>query len=395
MLKMLSNEDNNYLLSLIKENKMVEAVFFVKENKMVEAVFFVKENKMVEAVFFVKEKTGMGLKQAKEYVDTKRINDNTEHTGSNIISEADEKYIFSLLKENKQLEAIAFLHREREISLEEAKDYVDKREFKNKISNEKIPYKKGYIIDRKTNTLIRDLNRQRKFSKVVHYIILISVIISLIQLYFLDKTSLEQMLFFGLSIAFIFFLSIAWLALTLNISSLEKRMNKIEELRLELELSREFEIKSLKSNWTLLFYIVIDSLLLWVLPTHINILIEELTYKSALNVIILIILLGFCTYNFFKELKNKKYSLSISGETVKIFYENKEINSIKTDDINYIEFYKVHHRREMVDPNPILRIFDNKKEMLIEMEVTREDYHRLTMYFTNYSVLIQDKYNKI
>lgn len=28
MLKMLSNEDNNYLLSLIKENKMVEAVFF-------------------------------------------------------------------------------------------------------------------------------------------------------------------------------------------------------------------------------------------------------------------------------------------------------------------------------------------------------------------------------
>ncbi|WP_024467465.1 hypothetical protein [Treponema pedis] len=371
MLKMLSNEDNNYLLSLIKENKMVEAVFFVKE------------------------KTGMGLKQAKEYVDTKRINDNTEHTGSNIISEADEKYIFSLLKENKQLEAIAFLHREREISLEEAKDYVDKREFKNKISNEKIPYKKGYIIDRKTNTLIRDLNRQRKFSKVVHYIILISVIISLIQFYFLDKTSLEQMLFFGLSIAFIFFLSIAWLALTLNISSLEKRMNRIEELRLELELSREFEIKSLKSNWTLLFYIVIDSLLLWVLPTHINILIEELTYKSALNVIILIILLGFCTYNFFKELKNKKYSLSISGETVKIFYENKEINSIKTDDINYIEFYKVHHRREMVDPNPILRIFDNKKEMLIEMEVTREDYHRLTMYFTNYNVLIQDKYNKI
>ncbi|KDE64808.1 hypothetical protein [Fusobacterium necrophorum] len=92
MSEILSNEDNEYLLSLIKENKMVEAVFFVKE------------------------KTGMGLKQAKEYVDMKRIDDNTEHT-------------------------------------------------KNEISNEKISYKRGYIIDRKINTLIRDLNRQRKVKK--------------------------------------------------------------------------------------------------------------------------------------------------------------------------------------------------------------------------------------
>lgn len=321
MSKILSNEDDKHLLSLIKENKMVEAVLFVKE------------------------KTGMGLKQAKEYVDTKRINDNTEHT-------------------------------------------------KNKISSEKIPYKRGYIIDRKINTLNRDLNRQRKAIKVIRYILLVFIIIFLIQLYFLDKTSLEleQMWSLIITIAPIFALLGIWLLFTLNINSTKKRMNKIDEL--ELELSSEFEIKSLKSNWTLVFCIVIGSLLLWVSPTNINTLFEELTYKSVSNVIVLIVLLGFCTYNFFKELKNRKYSLSVSGETVKILYENKEINSIKTDEINYIEFYSIP-KRSIADPPPILRIFDNKKKMLVEMDIAREDYHTLTMYFTNYNVLIQDKYDKI
>lgn len=321
MSKILSNEDDKHLLSLIKENKMVEAVLFVKE------------------------KTGMGLKQAKEYVDTKRINDNTEHT-------------------------------------------------KNKISSEKIPYKRGYIIDRKINTLNRDLNRQRKAIKVIRYILLVFIIIFLIQLYFLDKTSLEleQMWSLIITIAPIFALLGIWLLFTLNINSTKKRMNKIDEL--ELELSSEFEIKSLKSNWTLVFCIVVGSLLLWVSPTNINTLFEELTYKSVSNVIVLIVLLGFCTYNFFKELKNRKYSLSVSGETVKILYENKEINSIKTDEINYIEFYSIP-KRSIADPPPILRIFDNKKKMLVEMDIAREDYHTLTMYFTNYNVLIQDKYDKI
>lgn len=321
MSKILSNEDDKHLLSLIKENKMVEAVLFVKE------------------------KTGMGLKQAKEYVDTKRINDNTEHT-------------------------------------------------KNKISSEKIPYKRGYIIDRKINTLNRDLNRQRKAIKVIRYILLVFIIIFLIQLYFLDKISLEldQMWSLIITIAPIFALLGIWLLFTLNINSTKKRMNKIDEL--ELELSSEFEIKSLKSNWTLVFCIVVGSLLLWVSPTNINTLFEELTYKSVSNVIVLIVLLGFCTYNFFKELKNRKYSLSVSGETVKILYENKEINSIKTDEINYIEFYSIP-KRSIADPPPILRIFDNKKKMLVEMDIAREDYHTLTMYFTNYNVLIQDKYDKI
>ena len=105
MSEILSNKDNKYLLSLIKKDRIVEAVKFVRE------------------------KTDMSLLEAKEYVDMKKVDENTEYPkNNNIISEYDEEYIFSLLKENKKLQAIAFLHKEKEMGLEEAKDYIYKKE---------------------------------------------------------------------------------------------------------------------------------------------------------------------------------------------------------------------------------------------------------------------------
>ncbi|QQB73158.1 hypothetical protein [Fusobacterium canifelinum] len=366
MSEKLSNEDNKYLLSLIKEDKIIEAVKFVRE------------------------KTDMSLKQAKEYVDMKRINENTEYPKNNkIISEDDEEYIFSLLKENKKLQAIAFLHKEKEMSLEEAKNYVDKKEFKNKILNEKTPYKRGYFFDKKLNIFILDLSRQRKVNKIIFYILLIFITIPLIQLCFLDKTSFNQMLILFFCISFIIPLLIIWLALTLNIYITEKRINKIEEL----ELPSEFEIKSLKKNGTLFFYIIIFIMLIFVLSIHINTLLKGLTYKSAFYIILLIGIIIFYFYNFLKELKNRKYSLNISGKTVKIFYKNNEINTIKTDNINHIKFYSTSKRTR--DSNPTLQIFDNEEKALVEMTIKREDYHILTMYFIKYNVFIEDKYNKL
>lgn len=97
----------------------------------------------------------MDLKQAKEYVDTKRINEHIEYSN-------------------------------------------------NTISNEKISGKKVYILEHKINTLIRDVNRQRKVNRVIGYILLIFVMISLIQFYFLDTTSFIQLCFLAFSFMFLF-----------------------------------------------------------------------------------------------------------------------------------------------------------------------------------------------
>ena len=85
----LLNEDEEYISSLLKQGKKVEAIAFVKN------------------------KTGMNLKEAKDYIDKKNI----------AISEEDEEYLASLINENKELEAVVFLHKNKDMSLLEAKNY--------------------------------------------------------------------------------------------------------------------------------------------------------------------------------------------------------------------------------------------------------------------------------
>ena len=79
----LLNEDEEYITSLLKQGKKVEAIAFIKN------------------------KTGMTLKEAKDYIDKKNI----------AISEEDEQYLSSLINENKELEAVTFLHKNKDMSL--------------------------------------------------------------------------------------------------------------------------------------------------------------------------------------------------------------------------------------------------------------------------------------
>ena len=78
-------------------------------------ISLLKQAKKVEAIAFVKDKTGMTLKEAKDYIDKK--NDNEYYDKNMSISEEDEKYISSLINKNKKLEAVAFLHKNKDISL--------------------------------------------------------------------------------------------------------------------------------------------------------------------------------------------------------------------------------------------------------------------------------------
>ncbi|WP_339061914.1 hypothetical protein [Fusobacterium polymorphum] len=201
MSEKLSNEDNKYLISLIKEEKIVEAVKFVRE------------------------KTDMSLLEAKKYVDLKRINENAEYSQSdNNISEDEKEYIVSLIQENKKLQAVAFLHKNKNMSLLEAKNYVDSlapckekdmagmnsyyidnSNNRSSYKSKEIPTRRGYVFDKKLNMFIPNLDRQRKFNKVIFYILLLLTLISLIQLPLLDRTSYYQMLFFFL-VLYLFYL---------------------------------------------------------------------------------------------------------------------------------------------------------------------------------------------
>ena len=241
------------------------------------------------------------------------------------------------------------------------------------------------------NMYIPNLPRQKKLPKVFLVLALISFVALLIQIYFFDKTSEVKILFLaGTSVIVFLFLAI-YLLSKINIHLLEKRLQEIEKI----ELSDKFEIKSLRTNiWWLFLYIIFFIILIFILISLINILLKELTYKHIFYSIIFIGAIIFNCYNFLKELKSRKYLLTVSGKTIKIYYENNEKEVITTDNISQVRFYVIDSGRGIGSKNPTLQIFNCEEKMLVEMTISANDYYLLKKYFEKYNVRIDNQYEE-
>ena len=237
---------------------------------------------------------------------------------------------------------------------------------------------------------IPNLPRQKKLPKVFLVLALISFVALLIQIYFFDKTSEVKILFLaGTSVIVFLFLAI-YLLSKINIHLLEKRLQEIEKI----ELSDKFEIKSLKKNTLLFSYVILFIILIFILFFLINILLKEFTYKYIFYIIFLIGIIIFNYYNFLKELKSRKYLLTVSGKTIKIYYENNEKEVITTDNISQVRFYVIDSGRGIGNKNPTLQIFDSEEKILVEMTIKPIDYYLLKKYFEKYNVMIDNQYKE-
>ena len=347
----------------------------------------IKQGKKVDAIVFVKDKTGMSLKEAKDYIDKKTNNEYYEENIS--ISKEDEEYIYSLINENKKLQAVAFLHKEKEITLKEAMDYIDREMLKNKITVKKPIHKRGYIFDEKLDILIPNLTRQKKALKIMLSIFLVLLVITLIQLIFLDRSSDIKMIILRYSISGILLLIITLPLIILNIHIIKNKLKKLKNL----ELSNQFEVKAFISN----FEIFLHGLLLLIFIIVIPILFIKIDYKGYKGIFYLLGLITitiYGIYEFLKKLKNRKYSLNIDSKGITLLYDKNEIKSIKFEKINFIKFYaKKFKRRE--NNIPTIEIFDMEKNIFTELDIKISDYILLKMYFEKYKVLVKDEFKKI
>ena len=181
------------------------------------------------------------------------------------------------------------------------------------------------------------------------------------------------------------------LILKKNVHLLDKRLQEIEKI----ELSDKFEIKSLRTNiWWLFLYIIFFIILIFIFSSLINILLKDITYKHIFYSIIFIGVIIFNCYNFLRELKSRKYFLTINGKTIKIYYENNETEVITTDNISQVRFYVIDSGRGIGNKNPTLQIFDSEEKILVEMTIKAIDYHSLKKYFEKYNIRIDNQYKE-
>ena len=360
----LSEKDEEYIISLIKQGKKVDAIVFVKD------------------------KTGMSLKESKDYIDKKTNNEYYEENIS--ISKEDEEYIYSLINENKKLQAVAFLHKEKEMTLKEAMDYIDREMLKNKITAKKPIHKRGYIFDEKLDILIPNLTRQKKALKIMLSIFLVLLVITLIQLIFLDRSSDIKMIILRYSISGILLLIITLPLIILNIHIIKNKLKKLKNL----ELSNQFEVKAFISS----FEIFLHGLLLLIFIIIIPIFFVKINYKDYKGIFYFFVLIAitiYAIYELLKILKNKKYSLNIDSREIALLYNKNEMKSIKIEKINFINFYDKKSKRGVRSNIPTIEIFDSEKNIFAEMNIKTSDYILLKKYFKKYKVLVKDEFKKI
>ena len=360
----LSEKDEEYIISLIKQGKKVDAIVFVKD------------------------KTGISLKEAKDYIDKKANNEYYEENIS--ISKEDEEYICSLINENKKLQAVAFLHKEKEMDLKEAMDYIDREVLKNKITAKKPIHKRGYIFDEKLDILIPNLTRQKKALKIMLSIFLVLLVITLIQLIFLDRSSDIKMKILRYSISGILLFIITLPLIILNIHIIKNKLKKLENL----EVSNQFEVKTFVSNFHLSLHVLLILIFIIIIPIFL-LKIDYKDYKGIFYFFVLIAITVAGIYELLKILKNKKYSLNIDSREVALLYNKNEMKSIKIEKINFINFYDKKSKRGVRSNIPTIEIFDSEKNIFAEMNIKTSDYILLKKYFKKYEVLVNDEFNRL
>ena len=340
-----------------------------------------KQGKKVEAIAFVKNKTGMNLKEAKDYIDKKNT----------AISEEDEQYLASLINENKKLEAVTFLHKSKDMSLEEAKNYTDSLILKKNVeTNKKSSHKWGYIFDEKLNIYVPNLPRQKKLLKIMLSIFLVLLITTLISLMFLDRSSDIKMIILRYSVLGTLVLIITLPLVILNIHITENKLKKLENL----EVSNQFEVKTFVSN----FHLFLHALLILIFIIIIPIFFVKINYKDYKGIFYFFVLIAITVagiYELLKILKYKKYSLKIDSREITLLYNKNEIKSIKNEKINFIKFYEKEIKRGVRSNIPSIAIFDMEKNTFTEMELKISDYVLLKMYFEKHKIIVKDEFKKI
>ena len=339
-----------------------------------------KQGKKVEAVAFVKDKTEMTLKEAKDYIDKKNV----------FISEEDEKYISSLINGNKKLQAVVFLLKSKNMSLLEAKNYTDRLILRKNIeTNKRTTHKWGYVYDEELSTFVPNLARQKKALKIMKSVFWIFLLISLIQLIFWDRSSDIKMITFRFSISGILVLIIALLLGSLSIHYIENKLKKLKNL----ELSNQFEVKAFISNFHLSLHVLLILIFIIIIPIFL-LKIDYKDYKGIFYFFVLIAITVAGIYELLKILKYKKYSLNIDSREITLLYNKNEIKSIKFEKINFIKFYAKKFKRGE-NNIPTIEIFDMEKNIFTELDIKISDYILLKMYFEKYKVLVKDEFKKI
>ena len=229
---------------------------------------------------------------------------------------------------------------------------------------------------------IPDFTTRKKVLKLILFLLVVSLGILIVQLFFKESLSFlqEDLVIINSFVAPI--LLLLYTALTADMYVTIKRIKEREKL----EVPNEFRVDGFKQTYFIILYIIV--LLSALALVFASIITGQNIVMTLMGIVITIIV---STY-IYSMIKNRKFSLEVKNKNIKIFYKNQVIGTFEIEDISFVAFSGSGQKVKKGD-YPIMTVYSLRGEEFLRMPLSLRNYWLMKKYFLKYNIDIEDSYN--
>ena len=230
---------------------------------------------------------------------------------------------------------------------------------------------------------ILDFTKRKKALKLILFLLVISLVVLVVQLFFKDSLSFSEGNLTIINSFVAFILLFLYITLTADMYVTIKRIKEREKI----EVPNEFRVDGLKQNYLIVLYLII-------LVSAIILVFASITMDGGIIMTLVGIFIAVITsIMIFRMYNNRKYALEVNNKTIKILYKNQELHTIEKEYIALARFLGNRGENVKKGDYPVIQIFDLKGASIFTMPLTLRDYWLLKKYFLKNDVEVEDYYN--
>ena len=228
---------------------------------------------------------------------------------------------------------------------------------------------------------IPDFSTRKKVLKLILFLLIISLAILVVQLFFKESLSFTQGNLAIINSFVAFILLFLYIVLIVNMYVSIKRIKEREKV----ELANEFRVDAFKQT----YFLISDTVILII---FIFILVLSIVLKIGIFAIIFALFgVGIFSYFLSIMIKSRKYSLEVRNRNIKVLYKNQEIEVLEIKDIPFVAFFGSGKEKVKKGDYPIMEICNIKGEIL-RIPLSLKNYWLMKKYFLKYAIEISDTY---
>ena len=230
---------------------------------------------------------------------------------------------------------------------------------------------------------IPDFTKRKIALKMILLLLVISLVVLVIQLFFKESLSFAQGNFVIINSFIAFILLFLYITLTADMYITIKRIKEREKI----EVPNEFKIDSLKQTYFIILYIIV--LLSDLALVFASIITDQHIIMILVSIVIVIIVSNF----IYSMIKSRKYSLEVKNRNIKVFYKNQEIGTFEMQDISFVAFFGSGRQKVKKGDYPIMAVYSLRGEEFLRIPLSLRNYWLMKKYFLKYNIDIEDAYN--